>query len=197
MIANVLEARNYLYLWIYAHHKVTYYANFLLPVLSRCVLTTISNELNTLKEQIDDIYQNPLSVWTLDYTNIHYLDDNYFWAIIKVFYYKNLEEGGEWERLCRELLSRKYKISLYKSLAEYDLLFESFTDMQKQEIQGYICRHIRNDFPSLLDEGEYLAGYPDSSMLTGLRSFGASDNITNIVYVSTSYKAKKFFRPVT
>ena len=34
VIANLLEARNYLYLWVYAHHKVIYYANFLIPAVS-------------------------------------------------------------------------------------------------------------------------------------------------------------------
>lgn len=37
VIANVLEARDYLYLWVYAHHKVTYYANYLLPALASVV----------------------------------------------------------------------------------------------------------------------------------------------------------------
>lgn len=38
IISNVLEARNYLYLWIYAHHKVIYYANFLIPAISSNLL---------------------------------------------------------------------------------------------------------------------------------------------------------------
>lgn len=35
IITNVMDARDYLYLWIYAHHKVVYYANYLAIKLPR------------------------------------------------------------------------------------------------------------------------------------------------------------------
>ena len=75
VIANVLKARNYLYLWIYSHHKVMYYANFLIPVLSSEVLRTACPDC--------------FPKWKLDYEHIGYLDDSYVWTAIKYYYDEN------------------------------------------------------------------------------------------------------------
>lgn len=177
VIANLLEARNYLYLWVYAHHKVIYYADFLIPAVSCEALRQIAGEQ----------YK-----WNLDYADIQYLDDAYLWTAIKSYYYKILTGDTEWKRLCKELLSRKYKISLYKSLAEYDLLFESFTDEQRYDIRAYLCSHIRLDMPLVMEEGVILAGYLDEDIMCGLKKDNVGlGNIGDIVCVCASYKANK------
>lgn len=53
VIANLLEARNYLYLWVYAHHKVVYYANFLIPAVACEALRQTSGVQYRLKEKVD------------------------------------------------------------------------------------------------------------------------------------------------
>ncbi len=177
VIANVLEARDYLYLWIYAHHKVMYYANFLIPTLSRKVL-------------MDTELKNFL-LWRLNYKDIIYLDDSYVWTAIKHYYYNVADNHDPWGLLCKELLQRRYKFSLYKSLAEYDLLFESFSRNKKMAIKRYLFSHCRTDFPYVGEAEGILAGYLNEELLRKLKAYGGLDGITSIVYVDASYKSKK------
>ena len=196
VIANLLEARNYLYLWVYAHHKVIYYANFLIPVISCEALRQTRGLCQSLKEKIngDNLereYSELLSMWSLDYADIQYLDDAYLWTIIKKYYYKGLFSSEEWGQLCGELLSRKYKVSLYKSLAEYDLLFESFTETQRDNMRSHLCDHIRQDMPLVMEEGDILAGYLDESIMCELNKNKDLNKIRGIVCVCASYKVNK------
>ena len=170
IIANVLEARDYLYLWIYAHHKVIYYANFLIPILASQIF---------IKEN------NKLPSWHINYANIKQIDDAYIWTAIKC-----KEWDGELNCLCNELLSRNYKRSLYKSLAEYDILFESFTIEQRLEIRNYLVENIRQDRPCLLESGNISAGYLSEQLLQELQKYGAED-IVSLVFVDASYRSKK------
>ena len=171
IIANVLEARDYLYLWIYAHHKVIYYANFLIPVIAAQI--TPSGKADVFPQ------------WPMSYSSIQQLDDAYIWTAIKCTKWE-----GEFGCLCAELLSRNYKQSLYKSLAEYDLLFEPFTVEQRLSIKSYLADHSRNDLPHLLDDGIISAGYLDDETLEKLRDYGA-DGINALVFVDASYRSKK------
>lgn len=197
VIANLLEARNYLYLWVYAHHKVIYYANFLIPAISCEALRRTNDELRQFKEMVQQDQPAAqclklLSMWSLHYADIRYLDDAYLWTIIKRYYNYYLEDDSEERQLCHELLSRKYKLSLYKSLVEYDLLFEPFTDEQKQEIRSYLCNHIRKDRPLVMEEGNFLAGYLDDNFMMELKQGDSIlNNIKSMVCVSVHYKENR------
>lgn len=131
IISNVLDARDYLYLWIYAHHKVIYYANYLLPQLSEI----LSKFLN----------HRDFPAWKLDYEDLLKLDDAYIITALKYIKqnYSELDHDlSEHERtLLNELFQRKYKNSLYKSLAEYDLFFADFTDAEKQKIKKHLLEN--------------------------------------------------------
>ncbi len=177
VIANVIEARDYLYLWIYAHPKVMYYANFLIPLISREIL--INENLNKFP------------VWNLKYENIEYLDDNYVWTAIK--YYNFINKDTEWHDLCKQLLERKYRTSLYKSLAEFDLLFEAIPINKRQSIKSFLLKKLSNNFPRLDDEGAE-AGYLCDEFVNELKSSasGKLDNIVDIIYLDAGYKMKRF-----
>ena len=140
---------------------------------------------------MEDICLELLSMWSLNYEAVRYLEDVYLWTVIKSYYYRGLADGTEWMCLCEELLSRRYKVSLYKSLAEYDLLFESFTDKQRQNIRNYVCSCIRTDLPCIMEDGDIIAGYLNEKMVEELKKNNNLANITNIVCVSVSYKANK------
>ena len=122
VIANVLEARNYLYLWICAHHKVVYYANFLIPVITKDI------------SQHCGVLENVFPLWKLNYVNLDKLDDYYVWTIIKYLYSgkKIREEKKEYVDLANQLFSRTYDKSLYKSLAEFEMVFAQFLTEQKR-----------------------------------------------------------------
>jgi len=179
LIANVLEARNYLYLWIYAHHKVIYYANFLIPILSQ--------ELITKNESVEDF-----PWWKLTYNDLLYLDDSYIWTVIKRLHYQH-ELKSEVKELCNELLERNYKKSLYKSLAEYDLLFEQYNEKQRSKIHSLLRENTDKSKPFVSIGNEILGGYVDS-ILDNLKEEDKGkhlSNITHLIFVDASYKLKR------
>lgn len=176
IIANVLEARDYLYLWVYAHHKVIYYANFLIPTLSKEILA------NTQNEQFPS--------WNLNYQNIIFIDDSYVWTVIKFFHHSKPFDNVEITKLSDELLNRKFKISLYKSLAEYDLLFEAFSDKEKLLAKQFFIDRCRQDLPFVGAE-QITAGYLNNDILQQINQCRDLENITNIIYVDASYSTKK------
>ena len=147
-----MDARNYLYLWVYAHHKVIYYANFLIPILS--------------KELAELCGKNIFPSWELDYNNIDKLDDYYIWTAIKFARYDKLNKcklkSKIYADLIDQLLSRRYFISLYKSLAEFELVFASYTDTQKAQALKKLFKKVNKAKPFLENKGsqkDYLAGY--------------------------------------
>lgn len=195
VIANVLEARDYLYLWIYAHHKVIYYANFLVPAVLPYVLKELYNERARLggllvEKGLAAAPPGCLAMWQLCYDDIAYLDDAYLWSVMKSYYHNDPGRDPEWSKLCRELLGRRYKLSLYKSLAEYDLLFESFTDREKEGILEYIDQHKREDLPQILDDSVVMAGYLDDEILNALRGRDGLSGLTCMVFARANYKEK-------
>lgn len=176
LIANVLDARNYLYLWIYAHHKVIYYANFLIPSVTNAIFRNITDQ--------------KFPCWKLNYENLKYLDDSYIWTTIK---YIQSENNGEKliKELCNELISRNYKHSLYKSLAEYDMLFETFSFNQKLTIHNYLSKQINDKKPFVKHSDVYLGGYVDS-FLKKLKATQPLLNCVNqLIFVDANYKYKR------
>ena len=172
-----MEARDYLYLWVYAHHKVIYYANFLIPVLAK--------DLLLLQEQEE---QDSFPLWKLTYKDLEYLDDAYIWTVIK--YYKTRLTGSISE-LCTEILSRTYKTSMYKSLAEYELIFESFTIDQRKKFRRHLLDHIDRNKPCVMNEdGDFTAGYLNENITQEIKMHGKIENISSIIYVDANYKPK-------
>ena len=172
VIANVMEARDYLYLWIYAHHKVVYYANFLVPIIANNVLTMRDNS------------------WKLDYDDIRFIDDAYVWTMVKDIYIRERRQmDPELEVLCRELFSRKYRQSLYKSLAEFDLLFEKIPIYKRMDIKSYMREQLSGESYQTYNSG---AGYLSNNFLNMLkkRAKGKLDNIQNVVLVDAAYSNK-------
>ena len=188
IISNVLDARNYLYLWIYAHHKVVYYANFLIPVIAKTIFE-------------GEIKCKP---WEISYNDLKNLDDNYLWMLIKMIY-NNSENSfsDEEKKLISEIMSRTYKHSLYKSLAEFDLFFENTTKEQMEDIVNSLATHTDTEKPYLsnlekIDQGStlnrYIAGYLDNDILEKINSRlneYSQPELNNILYVYANYKSKK------
>ncbi len=189
VIANVLEARNYLYLWVYAHHKVVYYTNFLIPVITQNIAKYFGSGTG-------------FPLWKLDYQNIEFLDDYYIWTTMK--YLCETEQVPKLSKttktLMEQLFSRNYDESLYKSLAEYDLMFASFTAEQKDKIFDKMKAFVDKSKPYLKDKhGKYLVGYLKQNGISDINS-KISENATNemssfkiqsILFVVTEFKQKR------
>lgn len=184
IISNVLDARDYLYLWIYAHHKVIYYANFLLPFLSRILSSRF-------------IKPDGFPSWNLNYNDIMKLDDAYMMTAMKYianYHEKDLTDTEK--RLFKELFERRYKKSLYKSLAEYDLFFVDFTIEARQRIRNYLA--TISSSPEMRPEYLSFGFVPDKEIKNISETSGIDLSfLRDLVWVDASYKQKKMdFRQI-
>ena len=189
VIANVLEARNYLYLWVYAHHKVIYYANFLIPI----IVKEISQFCGKLGTEFPS--------WALCYDNLKDLDDYYIWTAIRYIHSKPKEyKFKKYTELVDQLFSRVYNRSLYKSLAEFELVFDSFTADQKLEALKKFRAQTDLSKPHLGERKSCVAGYLDQTAIDQInfnvkkmaRDKGITEfSLKEILYVVTEFKQKK------
>lgn len=194
IVANVLEARNYLYLWVYAHHKVIYYANFLIPIIA--------------KELTKHCGGAEFPSWELNYDNLEKLDDYYIWTAIKF-----LSESAsdykikrDYSDLVAQLFSRNYNFSLYKSLAEFELVYASLTRQQRAKAVIKLQKQTNRNKPFL--EGnkglKYSAGFLKAEGIDKIneeltRILEQEDldyyrpilKITELIFVVTEFKQKK------
>lgn len=175
IIANVLEARNYLYLWVYAHHKVIYYANFLIPAITNMLLPS---------KQPGETFP----CWSLNYKDLAYLDDFYVWTVIKSYRWSN--GTAPVGRLCSELLDRKYKRSLFKSLAEYDLLFTSYTKEQKNTLKSRLTDAVDKEFLYVMEDSVVTAGFIKGDIVKKLKERPGMERLTEVVFVDAGYQRK-------
>lgn len=193
VIANVLRARNFLYLWIYSHHKVVYYANFLIPIITNSLFNNENEDINT-----------NFPHWTLCYDNIKYLDDYYIWTLIRHALYSNDQKysqlSEEIKTLMEEALNRSYKRSLYKSLVEFDLFFESFTEDQMMDLIDKINKKIDVNKPNIKNnKDKFEIGYFKDETLEEINELiinNISDEnnkveLSNLIFVEVNYKMKK------
>lgn len=189
VIANVLEARNYLYLWVYAHHKVIYYANFLIPVITKEVA------------QLCGKGKSSFPSWKLNYDNLDKLDDYYIWTAIKYVHSEGKPKKlkKEYADLIEQLFSRAYNKSLYKSLAEFELVFDSFTVEQKLGALNKLQTQTESTKPYLGDKknNNFLAGYLKNEAVAEINKKikeisknGQEINLQQVVYVVTEFKQK-------
>lgn len=129
LISNVTDARNYLYLWIYSHHKVIYYANYLIIELARLSIPW-QNAGKELGSTMIDMM--------LDSKKAFMLDEDFIHIHIRMAFLH--PDFSMYNYLFNEFSSRKYRTSLYKSLAEFDLIFDKFDDIKKQEMRDHLER---------------------------------------------------------
>ena len=151
VIQNVLNARNYLYLWIYAHHKVIYSANYL-------IIELLQLATRIYKRKMNSVISLDTAVAVDDVTVMQFLRDVYSEIKSKKIKGEMLQKQ-EIERFCLlfdEYRSRKYKISLLKSHAEYDQLFSSL-DINKQK--AIRLRLADRNRPAYFNDVDFLSVY--------------------------------------
>ena len=129
LISNVSDARNYLYLWIYSHHKVIYYANYLIIELARLSVPN-QNAGKKLKDILVGMMLNSKKNFLVD--------EGFIQAFIRGTF--KHPDSSRYNSLYNEFSSRRYRASLYKSPAEFDLVFDKFDDTKKQEMRDHLER---------------------------------------------------------
>lgn len=173
VIQNVLIARNYEYQWIYSHHKVVYYSNYLLIELLRlCIKYLLVNNEKTIDEY-EQIITNILS-WErmvkddnnyyspYDFQGTSYLMpvDSDIMGIFKkcrIICHANKDITSECAKLLEEYYTRNYKKSLWKSFAEYRIFFSEFSESEKTKLQELLKQYskpVMNLYGCFVDEWE-------------------------------------------
>lgn len=215
VIQNVILARNYEYQWIYSHHKVVYYSNFLLiDLLRNCVSFLESDqssdqsadfEPSTTKESPETIQARMFS-WDAMINHLEsgrefhpYIFENHAFHritdsdMVALFKTCKLDPGVQKdERLAAQLNefdSRKYKKSLWKSFAEFNIFFNGFTEQEKKlvlkklsENSSYVLRIDSKNG----SEKKCQYGYLNEAWEEAFESFG----LKNIVWVNGDSKRK-------
>lgn len=197
LLANVLEARDYLYLWCYAHHKVIYYANFLIPSLAQEIVDYNS------KTKLKGMFKTLMPTYCLTYEALDHIDDSYVWTILNYLKRGN-QLSNDAKKLLDELFTHRYKNGLWKSLSEYDLLFESFDDNQQLNIRNYFANNLDNDrfrtFKKIphpikntkdVDNNDCSGGYINQTLLNKIKNLDSTfDDLLDIVFVDAGYVQK-------
>jgi len=191
IITNVMDARDYLYLWIYAHHKIVYYANYLVIELPRLAYMLLHNKkANQSLAKLFD-YQTFVTDG---------LDEPALLALIREAHRKHCawkkKENGQteekekklhqrFEALYEEFFSRRYKKSVYKSLAEYDIFFRDFTKQEQLRLRQLLPRETSMD-PTVRYISDPKYGIWDQEVLEQNRI----TSLKWLVWVDASYSRK-------
>ena len=204
VIQNVVIARNYEYQWIYSHHKVAYYANYLLiDLFKNCVrflLEKLEKEKleekdrkNIVSEDVDGVLADILCwntminhsdtgeeyhSYTLYHQAFHRVADA---DILALFHKCQLMEGKDdlLTQQLKEYYNRKYKRSLWKSYAEFHIFFSQFTTREKTNIFECLQKHSSYNL-----NGKY--GLLEESWAREFSKYG----LDNVVWVNGDSKLK-------
>ena len=195
IITNVMDARNYLYLWIYAHHKVVYYANYMVIELSRlsqAILTEKQGRGRGKKLSDKFRYQNFIERALDENTMIELMrganEKNQKWKEKKDIQPDEREQKihQQFEILYHEFFSRKYKKSVYKSLAEYDIFFSEFTPDEKARLRQLLPQVTQCNLV------EHITDAPKYGFWEGkeLKKTGLAEKLKCLMWVDASYSKK-------
>lgn len=182
VIQNVIIARNYEYQWIYSHHKVVYYSNYLIIDLLRQCIEYLDKKLTNLfswKYMISD--ENKM-IGSISNFNIYRPSDADIMAIFKKCYLECIkanETESDLYKLLNEYYSRVYKHSLWKSFAEFNTFFSDFTQNERNSIFNMI---LKNSSYKLFSQ----YGYLSNEWAKKFSEFG----LDNVVWVNGDSKLK-------
>lgn len=149
VIEDTLIARNRLYLWIYAHNKVTYNDYLLRHGILLSLLNESHNELGMIEKvkQANLILRNKMDIdnifcasnKSLDYL----LDDGELINSLKISFIKN----GEKNKFADEYLSRKHMYPVWKSYVEYNNFFSNLSSEERKKLWESLfgCEEIENN----------------------------------------------------
>lgn len=136
VIKNAIDARNFLYEWVYSHHKVEY---------EQYLITTSIDKLSKLESTDEEFSKSLFSIDSLysaksykDYCFFLPSDGDLIYFLKKHF--KNIPEA-------EELLSRKYlNKAVWKTKAEYNFYLDDINDMGRKNIFKRAQSELNNFF---------------------------------------------------
>lgn len=195
VIQNVLIARNYEYQWIYSHHKVVYYSNYLVIELLRSCIKYLLEKENKNKNDYETVLTNILSWKRMvrddngEYTPYDFSGTSFLMPIdsdimslfkkCRTICLTEKDDSSECAKLLNEYYTRTYKRSLWKSFAEYGIFFSDFSDSEKMKLYDLILKYARG---AVIDQ----YGYFNDEWESAFNRFG----MQNVVWVNADSKLK-------
>lgn len=172
VIQDTVTARNRLYLWIYAHHKVTYNDYLLRNSVLHALLTNDMQTLNELEKKnasqkqlrslmdIDKVFFNQTDA------NSYLLSDGDLIYLMKQSAFKKDSSNT----LAKNWFARKHMYAVWKSYAEYNSFFMNLGVGRRKELWRLLFSG-RGDSDSVAREAN-TDEYPDSVLkeFTGVGS---------------------------
>ena len=161
VLENVVHARNYEYLWIYGHHKVAYYSNYLIKELlhkaAKIIVLNPDIKINfpmlANVTEPEGVLTSLLSIESFS-NNLSELMSQYILPndgdimhLLKTVYFLNGVNGDpdkEFHDLYNELLTRKYRNSVWKSQSEFNILLSDISKDEKDALCKYL---LKSAFP--------------------------------------------------
>ncbi len=145
VIQNVVSARNYEYQWIYSHHKVVYYSNYLIVDLLKKSIKHLLKLTGSDESKYEDVMTNIISWETMIKENeepklFKFANNFYFRTndsdIVSIFkqcylFCLSIKDESDCFSLLTEYFSRNYRKSVWKSYAEYCIFFSDLSDSEK------------------------------------------------------------------
>ena len=180
VMQGVIATRNWEYYWIYGHHKVIYYANYLLvDLLCRCARFLAKRTGETAGEIMQKILNMETKTQVCNHSFFRPNDSDIL-ALIK-WCYLECSEGDDEDvalrSLCTELFTRKYRKSAWKSLAEFEVLFRDLSRSERMALLDALKDHSVRDED---DDDLRWYGFFD----TGWSSEFARAGMNDVVWVS-------------
>ena len=215
VIQNVILARNYEYQWVYSHHKVVYYSNYLIiELLNKCLqnLKMDYNKPRAGKDKSNDrgtkiiSWQTMMSKSETD-KDPHPLElfGEKFWRptdadILSLFkkYQISAGSGTKLQDLLLQFTTRDYRKSLWKSYAEMHSFLSEFTQNEIEElfelfVENSVNKHTEKykQFDSklnkIIEKTRKVYGYLNKEWKQKFYSF----NMQDVVWVNGDSKMKK------
>lgn len=196
VIQNVLFARNYEYQWIYSHHKVTYYSNYLIIELLRVCIKYLLK-----RDGEDENNYNKVMANMISWRNMVKNDENAYEPYVfkgipflrpvdcdittifkkcRFLCLKDNDTTSECAKLLEEYYTRNYKKSLWKSFAEFNIFFSSFTSSEKNRLYNFLLANSSNE---MADQFGYLN-------MDGMQKEFIKYGMQNVVWVKAGNENK-------
>jgi HD superfamily phosphohydrolase len=153
VIQNVITARNHEYQWIYTHHKVVYYSNFLIRELLKKSIAFYNVSTNKLAEMISLKTMLDRKKYAVEFgAEVFFMKKQPFYRIVdsdiialfrRCYLDKNIdsEENLDFLELLDEFHTRNYRRSLWKSQAEFGMFFSNLTAGERKRLFDVVTTH--------------------------------------------------------
>lgn len=160
VIEDTLIARNRLYLWIYAHHKVTY-TDY---IMRNAILLSLIDVADSKKGALEKLQKGKTLLYKMmDIDNMFFndasanylLNDNDLLHIMKTSLMKQKINNT----LAKEWLSRQHSYAVWKSYVEYNSFFSNLSKRQRKKLWKILFDPNSNvndeALPSEADNAQY------------------------------------------